>query len=75
MTKLGSHIESQHCDDSEGARWPLQRRAQSLPPGDVVSLVAFETSAGARGSIQLRKTYIETSKTYFCSSSASTRSR
>ena len=44
-------------------------RAQSLPPSAVVSEVALSTFPGARRSTQLRKTYIETSKTYFCSSS------
>jgi hypothetical protein len=47
----------------------LNLRAQSLPPGAVVSAVAFATSTGALGSIQLRKTYMEMSKTYLCSSS------
>ena len=44
-------------------------RAQSLPPSAVVSLVALETSCGALGSTQLRNKNMETSKTYFFSSS------
>ena len=62
----GSALEREKEEEKEEEE---NARAQSLPPGAVVSAVAFATSPGALGSTQLRKTYKDTSKTYFFSSS------